>query len=141
MGLRARMGGAGESDLRRAEAEAVGSSRLDQWDRLQRLDRRTGKGGRGHITDGCHNLPVRPHHRDRAGMQTFDQRSARQFDEDGISHVLSTCNADKDRNSLPNLSPRDLAREPRLPLYQPPREGPALNPIQWRSVLSRGKLG
>ena len=98
MGLRAGMRGAGERDLRRAEAEAVGGARLDERDRLQRLDRRAGKDGRGHIADGRHDLAVRPHHGDGAGVHALDQRPARQLDEDGISHVLNTCNAAKDGN-------------------------------------------
>ena len=80
----ARMGGAGERDLARAEAEAIGRAAFDVRHRLQRLDSGAGKNGRCNVAHGRDHLAVGPDHGERTGVRAFDERSARQLDEEGL---------------------------------------------------------
>src|SRR5436190_18344636 len=114
MGLRARMGGAGESDLRRAEAEVVGSARLDQRDRLQRLVAERGKMGAATsptvatISPSARTTATAPACR----LSTSAPRVNSMRTGFGMCSMPAT--PPTKATSLPNLSPRDLAREPRL---------------------------
>jgi hypothetical protein len=82
----ARVRGAGERQLRRSEAIAVGGAAFDQRQRLQRLDRRARIDRALDVALRQHAATVGIDHRHRAAMPAFDQPAAQDFDQDGIAH-------------------------------------------------------
>ena len=86
MGRLAAMGGAGERDLARREAERIGRAGFDQRQRLERLDRRARidrvldmAGRRQHVARGID-------HRKGAAVPAFDRGAAGDFDKDRVGH-------------------------------------------------------
>ena len=77
---------AGERELLVAEAVAVGAARLDQHQRLQRLDGRAGKHRRRDVAERQHGRAVGVDHRHGAAVAALDQVAARHFDQDRIGH-------------------------------------------------------
>ncbi len=80
------MRGAGQRQLLRAEAVAIGSAAFDQRQRLQRLHRRARIDRPLDVAERQHAAAVGVDHRDRAGVPAFDQRAAQDLDQDGITH-------------------------------------------------------
>ena len=77
---------AGERELLVAEAVAVGAARLDQHQRLQRLDGRARKDRRRDVAERQHGRAVGVDHRHGAAVAALDQVAARHFDQDRIGH-------------------------------------------------------
>ena len=81
------MRGAGERDLRAAQAITIRRAALDERQRLQRLDGGARKHWRFDIAKRQHGSAVRIADGDRAAMDALDPRAARDFGEYGIARV------------------------------------------------------
>jgi hypothetical protein len=69
------------------QSVAIRRSPLDERQRLQRLDRGTREYRRRHVADRERHRSGRIGDRNGAAMPAFDQRTSRDFDQNGIGHV------------------------------------------------------
>ena len=77
-----------ERQLVLAESEPVRGAGFDERQRLQGLDRRTGKHRARHLAQQQHRFPVGVDHGHAAAMLTLDPGTADDFDQHGIGHKL-----------------------------------------------------
>ena len=80
------VGRAGQRQLGAAEAVAIGGAGFDQRQGLDRFHRRAREDAALDVADGDAALAVGIDDGDGAAMAAFDERSAGDFDEDGVGH-------------------------------------------------------
>ena len=86
--LRARVRRPRKCQMTVVECQRASGARLDQRQCLQRLDRGTGINWYRDVTECDNDMSVRVCNGNAATMRAFDELSARDLDEDRISHPL-----------------------------------------------------
>jgi hypothetical protein len=80
--------GAGERKLFIAKTVTIGRPLFHEGQRLKDLDRRTRENRRRNVADGQHHFSRRVGKSDGGAVAALDQRSARHFDNNRISHIV-----------------------------------------------------